>query len=164
MYDNHQEGPHLPTIEAPSARPGHPRKWTILALVLAAECMDLLDGTIVNVAAPTIHARLHASTASLQWIIGGYALAFAAGLIGGGRLGDIYGRRRLFIVGALGFVGASVACAFSVSPAMLIVCRGSGSSARCSPTTSCRARSHCSVRSSGSRPCSVRSSAARSSP
>ena len=123
MYDNHQEGPHLPTIEAPSARPGHPRKWTILALVLAAECMDLLDGTIVNVAAPTIHARLHASTASLQWIIGGYALAFAAGLIGGGRLGDIYGRRRLFIVGALGFVGASVACAFSVSPAMLIVCR-----------------------------------------
>jgi EmrB/QacA subfamily drug resistance transporter len=113
----------MPTTEAPLARPGHPRKWTILALVLAAECMDLLDGTIVNVAAPTIHARLHAGAASLQWIIGGYALAFAAGLIGGGRLGDIYGRRRLFILGALGFVGASAACAFSVSPAMLIVCR-----------------------------------------
>ncbi|MGO9956760.1 MAG: MFS transporter [Solirubrobacteraceae bacterium] len=113
----------MTTPAAPPSRPGHPRKWTILALVLAAECMDLLDGTIVNVAAPTIHARLHAGAASLQWIIGGYALAFAAGLIAGGRLGDIYGRRRLFILGALGFVGASAACAFSVSAAMLIVCR-----------------------------------------
>ena len=51
----------------------HPRRWSILALVLAAECMDLLDGTIVNVAAPTIRADLHASTAALQWVIGGYA-------------------------------------------------------------------------------------------
>ena len=67
--------------------------------MLAAECMDLLDGTIVNVAAPTIHADLHAGSASLQWIIGGYALAFAVGLIAGGRLGDIYGRKRLFVLG-----------------------------------------------------------------
>jgi EmrB/QacA subfamily drug resistance transporter len=101
-------------------RVSHPRRWTILALVLAAECMDLLDGTIVNVAAPTIHGDLHAGTASLQWIIGGYALAFAVGLIAGGRLGDIYGRKRLFVLGALGFVAASVACAFASSPDMLI--------------------------------------------
>src|ERR1700753_3142141 len=98
----------------PTPRVSHPRKWTILALVLAAECMDLLDGTIVNVAAPTIHADLHAGAASLEWIIGGYALAFAAGLIAGGRLGDIYGRKRLFILGALGFVASSLACAFAV--------------------------------------------------
>jgi EmrB/QacA subfamily drug resistance transporter len=101
----------------------HPRKWAILALVLAAECMDLLDGTIVNVAAPTIRDHLHASTAGLQWIIGGYSLAFAVGLITGGRLGDIYGRKRLFVIGALGFVAASLSCAFAVNAPMLIGCR-----------------------------------------
>src|SRR5262249_9938507 len=66
------------------------------------------------------HSDLHAGTAALQWIIGGYALAFAVGLIAGGRLGDIYGRKRLFVLGALGFVAASVACAFASSPEMLI--------------------------------------------
>jgi MFS family permease len=73
-----------------STRVSHPRKWAILALVLAAECMDLLDGTIVNVAAPTIRGDLDTSTSALQWVIGGYALAFAVGLITGGRLGDIW--------------------------------------------------------------------------
>jgi len=106
-----------------STRVSHPRKWAILALVLAAECMDLLDGTIVNVAAPTIRGDLDTSTSALQWVIGGYALAFAVGLITGGRLGDIYGRKRLFVLGALGFVAASVACAFAASPEMLIACR-----------------------------------------
>src|SRR5580765_8156880 len=71
------------------ARAGHPRRWAILALVLAAECMDLLDGTFVNVAAPTMRESLHASAAALQWIIAGFALA-------------------------------SLACAFAVSPGMLI--------------------------------------------
>ena len=94
-----------------SSHAGHPRRWLILALVLVAECMDLLDGTIVNVAAPTIRDDLHASASALQWVIGGYALAFAIGLITGGRLGDIYGRKRLFVIGAFGFVIASVACA-----------------------------------------------------
>jgi EmrB/QacA subfamily drug resistance transporter len=104
-------------------RVSHPRKWTILALVLVAECMDLLDGTIVNVAAPTIRDDLHASSSALQWVIGGYALAFAVVLITGGRLGDIYGRKRLFVIGAVGFVVASMACAFADSPEMLIGCR-----------------------------------------
>jgi EmrB/QacA subfamily drug resistance transporter len=106
-----------------SDRVSHPRKWTILALVLVAECMDLLDSTIVNVAAPTIRNDLRASGSALQWIIGGYALAFAAALITGGRLGDIYGRKRLFVIGAISFVLASMACAFAVSPEMLIGCR-----------------------------------------
>jgi EmrB/QacA subfamily drug resistance transporter len=112
------------TAPPPAFRPAsHPRRWLILALVLAAECMDLLDGTIVNVAAPTIRQDLHSSASALQWVIGGYALAFAVGLITGGRLGDIYGRRRLFVIGALGFVAASLACAFAVSSEMLIGCR-----------------------------------------
>jgi EmrB/QacA subfamily drug resistance transporter len=106
-----------------AVRVGHPRRWVILALVLAAECMDLLDGTIVNVAAPTIRTSLHASASALQWVIGGYALAFAAGLLAGGRLGDIYGRKRLFVIGAIGFVAASTACAFAASPDVLIAWR-----------------------------------------
>ena len=108
---------------ATEIRTSHPRKWAILALVLAAECMDLLDGTIVNVAAPTIRTDLHSSTSALQWVIGGYALAFAVGLITGGRLGDIYGRKRMFVLGAIGFVIASMACAFASSPEMLIAFR-----------------------------------------
>ena len=98
----------------------HPRRWLILALVLCAECMDMLDGSIVNVAAPTIRDDLHTSASALQWVIGGYALTFAVVLITGGRLGDIYGRRRLFALGAFGFVIASAACGLAVSPAMLI--------------------------------------------
>jgi EmrB/QacA subfamily drug resistance transporter len=102
---------------------GHPRRWAVLALVLAAECIDLLDGTIVNVAAPTIRTDLAASAAGLQWIIGGYALAFAVGLITGARLGDRYGRKRLFVAGSVGFAVASLAAALAISPAMLIGCR-----------------------------------------
>jgi len=60
---------------------GHPKRWLILALILAVECMDLLDGTIVNVAAPSIRADLDASLSALQWIAGGYALTFAIGLV-----------------------------------------------------------------------------------
>jgi EmrB/QacA subfamily drug resistance transporter len=102
---------------------GHPRRWAVLALVLAAECMDLLDGTIVNVAAPTIRTDLKASATALQWIISGYSLAFAIGLITGARLGDRYGRKRLFVAGSAAFGAASLAAALAVSPAMLIGCR-----------------------------------------
>jgi EmrB/QacA subfamily drug resistance transporter len=101
----------------------HPQRWLILAFVLAAECMDLFDGTIVNVAAPTIRLDLHSSSTALQWIIGGYSLTFAVGMVTGARLGDIYGRKRIFVIGALGFVAASLACAFATGSTMLIVFR-----------------------------------------
>jgi EmrB/QacA subfamily drug resistance transporter len=105
---------------AETTRANHPLRWAILALVLAAECMDLLDSTIVNVAAPSISRDLHSSASQLQWIIGGYALTFAIGLIAGARLGDIYGRRRLFVIGAFAFVAASAACGLAANPGMLI--------------------------------------------
>jgi EmrB/QacA subfamily drug resistance transporter len=101
----------------------HPRRWLILFVVLAAECMDLLDGTIVNVAAPTIHHDLGTSSTALQWIIGGYPLAIAVGLITGGRLGDLFGRRRLFLIGAAGFTAASVVCGLAPSTGTLIAAR-----------------------------------------
>lgn len=118
--------PSPPPSRSPSpvaAAGGHPRKWLILALVLVAECMDLLDSTIVNVAAPTIRDDLHTTASALEWVIGGYALAFAIGLLTGARLGDIYGRRRMFVIGAVSFAAASLGAALAVSPEMLIACR-----------------------------------------
>jgi EmrB/QacA subfamily drug resistance transporter len=102
---------------------GHPKRWLILAVVLMAEVMDLLDGTIVNVAAPTIRLDLGASSTALQWIVGGYPLAIAVGLITGGRLGDLYGRKQMFLVGCLGFTVASVLCAVAPTTGTLIAAR-----------------------------------------
>ena len=85
---------------------GHPRRWLILALVLCAECMDMLDSSIVNVAAPTIRTDLHTSASALEWVIGGYALMFAVVLITVAH-GQYLRRRRLFAAGATGFVVAS---------------------------------------------------------
>jgi EmrB/QacA subfamily drug resistance transporter len=100
-----------------------PRRWLTLFVVLAAECMDLLDGTVVNVAAPSIHRELHASSTALQWIVGGYALALAVGLLTGGRLGDLFGRRRMFLLGVTGFTVASVACGLAPSTGALVTAR-----------------------------------------
>jgi EmrB/QacA subfamily drug resistance transporter len=104
-------------------RPPHPKRWLILFVILAAECMDLLDGTVVNVAAPTIHRDLHASSTALQWIVGGYPLALAVGLLIGGRLGDLYGRRRLFLIGVTGFTLASTVCGLAPTTGVLIGAR-----------------------------------------
>ena len=88
--------------------------------MLAAEIMDLIDGTVVGIAAPSIRAELGGGDAMIQWVAAGYTLAFAAGLITGGRLGDLYGRRRMFLVGLVGFVAASALCGLATTPGMLI--------------------------------------------
>jgi EmrB/QacA subfamily drug resistance transporter len=123
--------PNTQTLPAPVAAPtaappedhGHPRRWLILAIVLVVECMDLLDGTIVNVAAPTIRSELGASTTALQWIVGGYALALAIGLVVGGRLGDLFGRRRLFVTGIVMFTLSSLLSGIAPNTELLIVFR-----------------------------------------
>jgi EmrB/QacA subfamily drug resistance transporter len=101
----------------------HPRRWLVLAIVLVAEVMDLIDGTIVNVAAPSIHRDLGGSAATLQWFGAAYTLAFAVLLITGARLGDLVDRRRLFAIGVVGFTVASIGCAAAPSPEFLIVLR-----------------------------------------
>ena len=106
-----------------AASHGHPRRWLILAIVLIVECMDLLDGTVVNVAAPTIRTDLGASTTALEWIVGGYALALAVGLVVGGRLGDLYGRRRLFMIGIVLFTVSSLLSGIAPNTDLLIVFR-----------------------------------------
>ncbi|MFE2494768.1 MFS transporter [Streptomyces scopuliridis] len=87
---------------------------------MTAAFMDLVDVTIVNIAIPSIERDLGATFGAIQWITAGYALAFAAGLITGGRLGDIYGRKRLFLIGITGFTIASALCGFAASPEMLV--------------------------------------------
>ena len=101
----------------------NPLRWAVLSVVLLGECMDLIDSTVVNVAAPKISIDFHAGSTSLQWIVGGYSLAIAVLLILGGRLGDLVGRRRLFLIGAAGFTLSSLACGLSTGTGVLIAAR-----------------------------------------
>ncbi|WP_354638894.1 MFS transporter [Kitasatospora camelliae] len=99
------------------------RRWAVLAVVLFAAVLDLLDATITNIAAPAIAADLDGGTALVQWLGAGYALAMGVLLVVGGRLGDRYGRRRLFLAGLTGFTLASAACGLAPGPAPLIAFR-----------------------------------------
>jgi MFS family permease len=103
---------------------GHYRlRWVVAAVVLAAAVMDLLDATIVNVAAPSVHRDLGGGATTLQWLSASYTLAFAVLLIAGARLGDIFGRRRLFLLGSAGFTLFSAASAAAPSMGALITFR-----------------------------------------
>jgi EmrB/QacA subfamily drug resistance transporter len=97
--------------------------WAVLAVVIIADVMDLLDATITNIAAPTIVRDLGGGEMLIKWLGSSYALALGVLLVLGGRLGDRYGQRRLFLVGIAGFTLASLACGLSMSPAMLITAR-----------------------------------------
>jgi EmrB/QacA subfamily drug resistance transporter len=99
------------------------RRWLGLFAVLAAMIMNILDSTLVNVAGPSIRADLGGTYAQLQWLAAAYTLVLAAGVLTGGRLGDLFGRRRMLLTGAVGFVVASLACALAFSPGVLIGAR-----------------------------------------
>ena len=92
-------------------------------VVITAAVMDLLDSTITQVAAPTIRRELGGSYAVIEWVTAAYALAMAVGLLTGGRLGDIFGRRRMLLTGMAGFVAASAACAAAGTAGELIAAR-----------------------------------------
>ncbi|MER5654355.1 MFS transporter [Streptomyces sp. NPDC002131] len=98
-------------------------RWAALFVILAAEVMDLLDAVVTNIAGPSMRADLGGGASTLQWLAAAYTLSMAVGLVTGGRLGDIHGRRRMFLVGAAGFTLGSLLCAISVSPEMLIGAR-----------------------------------------
>ncbi len=100
-----------------------PRRWLTLAILLLAAFMNLLDVSIVNIAIPSIQRDLHASYADVQWALAGYTLAYALLLITGGRLGDTFGRKRLFLIGVIGFTIMSALCGAAQGPGMLIASR-----------------------------------------
>jgi EmrB/QacA subfamily drug resistance transporter len=108
----------------PVALPVNGRSAAIaLGVVLVAAFMDLLDATIVSVSAPAIAADLGAGEAAVQWMVAAYTLALGSGLITGGRIGDQFGRRRVFLFGLIGFTLASAGCALAPTPEVLIVTR-----------------------------------------
>ncbi|WP_179956944.1 MFS transporter [Amycolatopsis anabasis] len=98
-------------------------RWAALATLLVAEAMNVLDATIVQVAAPVMHAELGGPDSDIQWFSAAYTLPFAVLLITGGRLGDIAGRKRVFRAGIAGFVLASLCCALAGSAGFLIAAR-----------------------------------------
>ena len=98
-------------------------RFVPLAVLLAGTFMVVLDFFIVNVALPSIQGRLHANAGSTEWVVAGYGLALAAFLITAGRLGDAFGRRRLFICGLALFTAASAACGAAPDPTLLILAR-----------------------------------------
>jgi EmrB/QacA subfamily drug resistance transporter len=96
------------------------RRWLALAVIVAAQFMVVLDIAIVNVALPAIKTDLHFAEENLQWVVSAYAILFGGALLLGGRLGDIFGRRRLFMAGLAIFSGASLLCGLSWSEGSLI--------------------------------------------
>ncbi|HTS98586.1 MAG TPA: MFS transporter [Streptosporangiaceae bacterium] len=125
---------HSPASQTPGrqARARGPRPGTLLAIVLLGQFMAVLDASVVNVAAPSIHAGLHASGAGLQLVIAGYTIAYAVLLVTGARLGDILGHRRMFLAGLTVFTLASLGCGLAASTGMLVALRfvqGAGAAA-----------------------------------
>src|SRR4051794_21198126 len=98
-------------------------RWLALLVLCAGDLMIVLDTTIVNVALPSIRDDLGFSQASLAWVVNAYLLTFGGFLLLGGRLGDLYGHRRLFLSGVGLFTLASIACGLSTSQGMLVTAR-----------------------------------------
>jgi MFS family permease len=103
--------------------PAEPRRWAMFAILLVGAFLPPLDFFIVNVALPSIRGELGASSSAEQLVISSYAALYAVTLTTGGRLGDLYGRGRMFFVGLVGFAAASTLCGFAWSPWALIAGR-----------------------------------------
>ncbi|WP_067068336.1 MFS transporter [Carbonactinospora thermoautotrophica] len=100
-----------------------PRRWLGLVVMIAGAAMDLIDVGIVTVAIPSIQRDIGAGGAAAEWIVAGYALAFGVLLVTGGRLGDTFGYRRMYLLGITGFVAASLCCGLAPDPWLLVIAR-----------------------------------------
>src|SRR5271154_372217 len=115
----HQVG----TIPRDSSAAGDRRRWIALVVVCLAMFMNALDGSIVNVALPDIQKSLGFSQSGLTWVVDAYLISFGSFLLLAGRLGDLIGRKKVFLAGVALFVLASIACGSADSQAMLITAR-----------------------------------------
>ena len=114
------------SIEPPThlnPREADPKRWLALAVIAVAQLMVVLDASIVNIALPSAQQALHISTANRQWVITAYTLAFGGLLLLGGRIADYVGRKRMFIIGLLGFAAASALGGVAENAAMLFGAR-----------------------------------------
>ncbi len=101
-----------------------PRRWLALAVIAIAQLMVVLDATIVNIAMPSAQQALHITDANRQWIVTAYTLAFGGLLLLGGRIADYVGRKRIFLIGLIGFAGASALGGVATNAATLFAARG----------------------------------------
>src|SRR2546429_2199602 len=108
----------------PRAKAPDPGRWLALAVIAVAQLLIVLDATVTTVALPTAQRALHISDANRQWVVTAYALAFGGLLLLGGRIADFTGRKRAFIIGLLGFAGASALGGAAVNAGMLFAARG----------------------------------------
>src|SRR4051812_22662216 len=111
------------SAESPSSGTKQHLGWA-LVLISVAQLMVVLDGTIVNIALPFIQTDLDIAQANLRWVVTGYALAFGSLLLLGGRLGDLYGRRKVFMTGLVIFGVASLLGGLATSEGTLLAARG----------------------------------------
>ena len=111
------------TVAIDTAASGVPGRWIAFGVLLGAGFMNLLDLTIVNVALPSLQTAFSATTSQIEWVVAAYILVFALGLLPAGRLGDIYGRRALFISGVTVFTIGSALCGFATSIETLVAAR-----------------------------------------
>lgn len=112
-------GSAVAMTDAPPAE-RHTNRWFVLVIVCMAQFMVVLDSTIVNVALPAIQRNLHFTVDNLQWVVNAYTLVLGGFLLLGGRAGDLFGRKRLFIIGVVVFTAASLMNAVGTSAGMLI--------------------------------------------
>lgn len=101
-----------------------PARWLVASFLLLAAFMNLLDASIVHLALPAIQTSLNATSTQLQWVLVIYLLTFSAGLLPFGRFGDVFGRKRMFVWGLVGFMLSSIACGLASNIETLIVARG----------------------------------------
>src|SRR6188508_2095 len=121
MSSGPQAGPTDMTADTPKT--DDRRRWTALYVLCAGALMIVLDATIVNVALPTIQDDLDFSQSSLAWVVNAYLIAFGGLLLLAGRIGDLIGQRRVFLIGLAVFTAASLLCAVSQNQEMLIIAR-----------------------------------------
>ena len=119
MTEPVQTGSSLPAPPEPD-----PRRWWALTVLAAAQLMIVLDASIVNIALPSAQTDLGISNADRQWVVTAYTLAFGALLLLGGRIADYMGRKRTFVVGLLGFAGASALGGLAANQELLFAARG----------------------------------------
>jgi len=112
-----------PTPPQPPEQGPDPKRWLALGIIAVAQLMVVLDASIVTIALPSAQHALHISTANRQWVVTAYTLSFGGLLLLGGRIADYVGRKRVFIIGLLGFAGASALGGVAVDSAMLFGAR-----------------------------------------
>jgi EmrB/QacA subfamily drug resistance transporter len=122
MSPQYPKGLLMPGQQSPSPEYS-PHRWAALVVTMAATVMDLIDGTVLQVALPSLRRELHASSTQLEWAMAGYTLAFASGMVTSSRLGDRFGRLKVFQAGLAAFVVTSLLTGLATGPEMLVATR-----------------------------------------